>query len=164
MYAVNNADQLFIAYNCKRTSYTPLSNAIHYYEAAGWEIRNLSCGDRYQRFNGYTTYTRTSRSIRVPYNSEERVVHWNQTLHNCLRSSIFSSRPLVPGIASRDVIHLSDPDYDSENMASSQSEDSADDNMLDAISRIRKHAHAQTISSETNTASSKKNARTCPAP
>ncbi len=76
----------------------------------------------------------------------------------------FSSRPLVPGIASCDIIHLSDPDNDSENMATSQSEDSADDDMLDPISRIRKHAHAQAISSEINTASSKKDARTCPAP
>ncbi len=132
---------------------------------------NISYGDRYQRLNEYTTYT---RSICVPYNSKKKVTYWNRMFRNGLCSSIFltlhqirySSRPLVPGVAFRELTQLSDPGNDSENMATSPSGDSADEDMLDLTTRIRKHhdAHAQTISSEKNTASPKKNARTCPAP
>jgi hypothetical protein len=162
------ADQLFTADNRKRTSYTPLSNALHYYEAAGWEIRIFPVAIGIRGLMDIRHIREAFRFLSILrkewYIGIERFAIASVQAFTFLHPIRFSSSPLVPGIASRDGMYLSDPGNDSENMATSQSEDSADDHMLDPISRIRKHAHAHTISSETNAASSKKNARTCPAP
>ena len=80
---------------------------------------------------------------------------------HCIR---YSARPLDPGNAAREVIQFSDPDNDSDNMATSEAEDSADEDKINTTIRIKKNAQVPTISTETNITSFQKKARTCPAP
>ncbi len=154
----------------KNQLYTPLSIALHYYEAAGWEIRIFSMPVVFsirglmdtrhiQEAFAFLTIPR-----KVWYIGIERFVIASVKAFSFLHQIRYSSCPSSWNRFSWRYTTLSDPEIDSENMAASQSEDSADKDMLDTTTRIRKHAHAQTISSETNTASSKKNSRTCPAP